>query len=150
MHTDLWALLWHWVQSAGSLMIKIALIVTGLMMLQNILKEFKVLDYLSKTFAPLMGIFGLSQNSSFLWFVAQILGLTYGSAVVIDQFERKEISRNDANLLNYHIGINHSLLEDTLLFVAIGVPVFWITFPRIVLAMIVVWTVRLISKEIRT
>jgi hypothetical protein len=144
VHADLWAMLWHWVQSAGSLVIKIVLIVTGLMMLQNILKEFKILDFLSKTFAPLMAVFGLSKESSFLWFVGQILGLTYGSAVMIDQVEQKAISRKDANLLNYHIAINHSLLEDTLLFVAIGVPVLWITFPRIILAMAVVWTVRII------
>jgi hypothetical protein len=149
VHADMWAMLWHWVKSAGSLTVKIVLIITALMMLQNILKEFKILDFLSKTFAPLMGIFGLSRNSSFLWFVGQILGLTYGSAVMIDQVEQKEISRKDANLLNYHIAINHSLLEDTLLFVAIGVPVLWITFPRIFLAMAVVWGVKLLFEKKR-
>ncbi len=143
VHADLWAMLLHWAKSAGNLTVRIVLIITALMILQNILKEFKILDSLSKTFAPLMGIFGLPKESSFLWFVGQILGLTYGSAVMIEQVEQKVISRKDSNLLNYHIAINHSLLEDTLLFVAIGVPVLWITFPRIFLAMVVVWVVRL-------
>jgi hypothetical protein len=102
------------------------------------------MEIISKTFAPMMKIFGLSKDSSFLWFVAQITGLTYGSAIMIEQTENNEISRKDSDLLNHHIAINHSLLEDTLLFVAIGVPVFWITIPRILLAMVAVWTAKLV------
>lgn len=135
-----------WFIGAGSLSLKIILIVTGLMILQNVLKEFKILDIISKIFAPLMRVFGLSAESSFLWFVAQTLGLTYGSAVIIEEVERNEISHYDANLLNYHIAINHSLLEDTLLFVAIGVPAGWMIAPRLVLAIVVVWVVRFLLR----
>ncbi|NDP21297.1 MAG: nucleoside recognition protein [Paludibacter sp.] len=135
-----------WIIGAGGLSLKIILIITGLMILQNILKEFKILDIISKIFAPFMRFFGLSADSSFLWFVAQTLGLTYGSAVMIEQVELKEISPYNANLLNYHIAINHSLLEDTLLFVAIGVPAGWMIAPRFILAIIIVWGVRLLSK----
>ena len=94
-----------------------------------------------------MKIMGLTDESSFLWFVAQTLGLTYGSAVMLEEVENKEITPYSANLLNFHIAINHSLLEDTLLFVAIGVPVLWITIPRIILAIIVVWSIRLLTKK---
>jgi hypothetical protein len=142
IHEDFFAWLTHWATETTWLMVKITLIVTGLMMLQNIMKTFNIMTYLSKTFAPMMKVFGLSNDSSFLWFVAQILGLTYGSAVMIEQVEKKDISRENANLLNYHIAINHSLLEDTLLFVAIGVPAAWIIGPRLVLALIAVWSVR--------
>ena len=142
IHEGFGSWLKNWAIGAGWLIMKIALIVTGLMMLQNILKSFNILDYLSKTFAPLMRIFGLSDSSSFLWFVGQTIGLTYGSAVMIEQVENNDISREDANLLNYHIAINHSLLEDTLLFVAIGVPASWLIGPRFILAIIIVWTVK--------
>ncbi len=137
-------MLLNWIQTAGFLSLKIMIIVCGLMILQSILKEFKLLAAISKTFAPFMKIMGLTDESSFLWFVAQTLGLTYGSAVMLEEVENNEITPYSANLLNYHIAINHSLLEDTLLFVAIGVPVLWITIPRIILAIIVVWCVRLI------
>ena len=142
MYTSLGDMLLHWIKGAGALALKITLIITGLMILQNILRDFKILDYLSATFAPIMKVFGLSERSSFMWFVAQILGLTYGAAVMIEEVENNEISKEEANLLNYHIAINHSMLEDTLLFVAIGVPVLWIMTPRIVLAFLVVWLVR--------
>lgn len=146
VHQNLGGMLWHWLIGAGWLIVKITLIVTGLMMLQNILKEFKIMQLLARIFAPMMKIFGLSKDSSFLWFVGQILGLTYGSAVMIEQVDQKEISPKDANLLNYHIAINHSLLEDTLLFVAIGVPGIWLIAPRFVLAIVAVWLVRLFTE----
>lgn len=133
-----------WIKGAGWLILKIVLIVTGLLMLQNILKEFKIIDLIARLFAPVMRVMGLSESTSFLWFVAQIVGLTYGSVIMIESVGRKEVEPADADLLNYHIAINHSLLEDTLLFVAVGVPALWITFPRILLAMAAVWTVRLV------
>jgi hypothetical protein len=142
VYPDVYSMLSNWIVSAGKLSLKIVLIITGLMMLQNILKEFNALTFISKVFAPLMRIMGLSADSSFLWFVAQTLGLTYGSVVLIEEAEHKRITKENANLLNYHIAINHSLLEDTLLFVAIGVPAGWIIVPRFVFAIIVVWSVR--------
>jgi len=136
----------NWIVNSGYLLIKISLIITGLMILQSILKEFNLLIIISKIFAPFMRMMGLSNDSSFLWFVAQTLGLTYGSAVMIEEVHNKTITPKNANLLNYHIAINHSLLEDTLLFVAIGVPAGWIIAPRFILAIVVVWSVRGITK----
>ncbi len=142
----IWDMLLNWLKSSAFLSFKIALIISGLMMLQNILKEFRILDLISRTFAPFMRIMGLSDDSSFLWFVAQTLGLAYGSVVMIEEVENHEITPQSANLLNYHIAVNHSLLEDTLLFVAIGVPAGWIITPRFVFAIGIVWMVRLVSK----
>ena len=144
--TNVREMLVNWAGNAGFLALKIGLIVTGLMILQNILKEFNILSIISKVFAPVMRVMGLSDDSSFLWFVAQTLGLTYGSAVMIEEVNNKEITPESANLLNYHIAINHSLLEDTLLFVAIGVPAGWIIVPRFAFAILVVWSVRIILK----
>jgi spore maturation protein SpmB len=138
-----------WFQTSIILIIKVALIINGLIILQNILREYKWLDAIAKAFAPLMRIFGLSPNVSFLWFVAQTLGLAYGSAVMIEEVETHAVSKEEANMLNYHIAINHSLLEDTLLFASIGVSALWITFPRIILATAMGWMVRLASKIVK-
>lgn len=131
-----------WAQGALALCLKITLIVTALMIFQRILEEFHIMDMLSKTFAPVMRFMGLSKDSSFLWFVANIIGLTYGSAVLIEQVQDGKISAKDASMLNNHLAISHSLLEDTSLFVVVGVPVFWLTVPRVLLAIVVVWAIR--------
>lgn len=145
--SNLSEMLIFWIKGAGALILKIVLIVTGLMVLQNILTEFKITDLISKAFAPFMKIMGLSPDSSFLWVISQIVGLTYGSAIMIEAVENKQITAQNANLLNYHIAINHSLLEDTLLFVAIGVPAAWMIGPRFIIAIIVVWSIRIFSKK---
>lgn len=140
---NLWQMLQLWAVNSLWLIIKIGLIITGLIFLQNILKEFNLMDKIAKVFSSLMGVMGLSKNSTFLWLVAQLLGLTYGSAVMINTIETKEVSHTEADLLNFHIAVNHSSLEDTLLFATIGVPAGWMIFTRFVLAIFIVWFVRL-------
>ncbi|MGC3977065.1 MAG: nucleoside recognition domain-containing protein [Paludibacteraceae bacterium] len=137
-------MIFQWGIDAFWLIIKIWLIISGLIILQNILKEFNLLTKLTNVFAPIMGLIGLSRESTFLWLVAHILGLTYGSAVILSSIESNEIAASDADLLNYHIAVNHSTLEDTLLFVAIGVPAIWMIVPRFILAISIVWVVRLV------
>jgi hypothetical protein len=146
---DLGAVLLLWAQGALSLSLKIAVIVTALMVLQRILEEYKVMDLLSNGFAPVMQVMGLSRNSSFLWLVANIVGLTYGSAIIIEQVQEGKIDVKDVRNLNNHLAISHSLLEDTALWVAVGVPLFWLTVPRVALAIVVVWVVRGFGKILR-
>lgn len=128
-----------WTKDSLWLSFKVIMIVTGLMFLQKILDEFGAMDILSKIFRPLMKPMGLSERTSFHWIIANTIGLTYGSAIMFEQVETGKLQLSDADLLNHHIAVSHSLLEDTLLFVAIGVSALWITFPRVALAIIAVW-----------
>jgi hypothetical protein len=139
-----------WAEGALALSFKIALIITVLMILQRLLEEFRIMEILSRTLAPLMRFMGLPKETSFLWIVANIIGLTYGSAILIEQVEEGKLNRQDAGMLNNHLAISHSLLEDTSLFVVIGVPVFWVTIPRVLLAIIVVWMIRGFQKVFKS
>jgi hypothetical protein len=58
---------------------------------------------------------------------------------MIEQVERKKLSPADGKLLNYHLAMSHSLLEDSLIFIAIGIPALWIIFTRLFFAIVVVW-----------
>jgi len=80
--------------------------------------------------------------------VANIIGLTYGSAIMIEQVQEGKISTKDTSMLNNHLAISHSLLEDTSLWVVVGVPVFWVTIPRVALAILIVWAIRFFKKVI--
>jgi hypothetical protein len=124
---------------------KILLLVTVLMILQRILEAFGIAALLARGMKVPLMLLGLSQNTAFLWIVANVIGLAYGAGIIIDTARRGQISRPHTHALNYHIAVSHSLLEDTCLFVAIGVSVWWITIPRVVLAGIAVWINRLID-----
>ena len=70
-----------------------------------------------------------------------------GSAILIEYVQSGKVNKQETNLLNHHIAISHSLLKDTLLFVAIGINAMWITFPRVILAIVVVWGVKILIKN---
>lgn len=136
-----------WALSMVQLTLRMAFFILGLNMLQNILREFRVIDLLTYPLKPLMKLFGLSGSVSFLWIVANCVGLAYGGALMVEEVQKGEIKRQDALLLNTHIAISHSLLEDTLLFAAIGVGFFWLFVPRLLLAIAAVWGERWLLKR---
>lgn len=136
---SIWQVFALWFVSSMKVVFTIVVIVTALMILHYILEEFKWMQGLSRLFAPLMKLFGLSPNSAFLWLVGNVVGLAYGGAIMMEQVEQKKLTYKEGNLLNYHLAMNHSLLEDTLIFVAIGIPALWIIVPRVTFAILVVW-----------
>lgn len=121
-------------------------LIVALNVLQGILREFNLIRIFTVPLLPLMKIFGLSRESSFLWIVLNTLGLAYGGSVLISEVSSNEISQDEAKLLNTHAALNHSLLEDSFLFLAIGIGLFWLVVPRIVLAIVAVWLQRLYYK----
>ena len=137
------AALKEWLFNSLFLIVEIMVLVTLLLILQRVLEEFGITEKLTSLFRPFMRIMGLPDSVTFLWIVANTLGLAYGSAIMIEQTETGKLSLEDADILNHHICISHSLLEDTLLFAAIGVPAAWIIFPRIILAIAEVWLLRM-------
>jgi len=142
-----WIVMKNWFIAALLLSIKVIVFVTTLMLIQKSLEAFGIFPILSKIFSPFLKILGLPEKASFLWIVANVVGLAYGSAIMFDELKNNRISKHETNLLNYHIAVSHSMLEDTLLFVAIGVSIWWITFPRIVFAMIIVWGRKLLAHK---
>ena len=132
-----------WFLRTSFLCAKIVILITVLMILQRLLEEFGGIAMLAKIMKYPLVLLGIPHQAAFLWIVANTLGLSYGAGVLLDHVQQKHLPRRHANLLNYHIAVSHSLLEDTCLFVAIGVSVWWITIPRILLAGIVVWLKRI-------
>jgi len=128
-----------WAISALKLSIKIVVLISLLMILQKLLFEFKITEVLSKIFSPLLIAMGLPASTTLMWLAANLLGLAYGFAVMIDEVESGRISKKEADLLNFHIAISHSNLEDLILFAAIGVSAWWLLLPRLAIAMVVVW-----------
>lgn len=134
-----------WLFDITWLCIKIFILITLLMIIQRVMEEFGMIQWLSRMLKYPLMILGIPPQTSFLWIVANTLGLAYSAGVFIDHFNKGRLTRKNADLLNYHIAVSHSLLEDTLLFVAVGASAPWIIFPRIFLAGLVVWIKRLID-----
>ncbi len=142
----------NWLTDISITTLKIVVLVNILLIFQRILNEFGLIKWILKPFIPLLRLMGLPANTGFLWMVAYTLGLSYGGAIMISQSEEGKLSKEDADLLNHHIAVSHSQLEDPLLFVAIGYNFGILVLPRILLAIVYVWIRRLelwiIKKQI--
>jgi len=143
------AMLSTWSLSTLRLVVKVVILVISIMIGQRLMEAFHVMDFLSKITAPVMRIFGLSEGSSFLWIVINVVGYAYGAAIIMDRVKDGKMKPQDADLFNHHASLSHSLLEDTALFMTIGVPVFWITVPRLLMALLVVWFERFRRQRFR-
>ena len=142
-----WGMLFmQWLSSSLTLTVTIVLIVTALMVLQRVLEEFGWMHRIAHMLSPLMRLFGLPSGCSLLWLTGNVVGMAYGAAIMIDEVEQGRLTRHEANLVNHHLGVSHSLLEDTMLFVAMGISFWWIFLTRLALAMVAVWTMRGIKR----
>jgi hypothetical protein len=137
----------NWFLGTIALVFTLVCIVVSLNILQSVLEEFGIMAIIARWVSPLLRPMGLPKNTAFLWIVAYTVGLAYGAAILIEYKKEGKISSEDADILNHHIAISHSQLEDSLLFFAIGASLVWITVPRIVLAMIVVWIIKCFNKK---
>ncbi|HNV51877.1 MAG TPA: nucleoside recognition domain-containing protein, partial [Tenuifilaceae bacterium] len=86
-------LLYGWVFSSFRLILKIIILVSLLMILQKILQEFKLIELLTKPLSPMLKFMGLPESTTFLWIVANSLGLAYGSAVMMEEVKEGRITK---------------------------------------------------------
>ena len=132
-----------WFKESMFLVLQIFLIVFLVMLLQRILAEFGLTKKLVKIARPLIVLFGLSPNTAYVWIIANTVGVAYGAGVMIEEMSTGNMTRTEADIFNHHASINHSQIEDTLLFVSLGVPYVWAALPRLILSIIVVWGERI-------
>ena len=132
----------QWTFRTTKNILTMALLVYLLTLLQKILTEFGIIQYISRFLKPVMIFFGLSPRCAFLWLVSNTLGLAYGAGIMIEEAEKGDTTKEENDLLNMHIGISHSNLEDLLLFTAAGGAYLWMLLSRWGMSLIWVWFFR--------
>ena len=137
---SVWQVLQGWLISSLRLSVMIFAIIYALMLVQRLMERYGLMQKLVRPLSPIMRLFGLPPSAAYLWLVGNVLGISYGSAVMIQLEEEGKISREEANEVNYHLIMNHSMLEDTLVFATAGVSALWILSTRLLFALVLVWS----------
>jgi hypothetical protein len=91
-----------------------------------------------------MKILGLPEGAVTMWITGAGFGLLYGSAVIIEEARKGTLTKEELEHLHISIGINHSVVEEAALFLALGVNPLWLLIPRFVTASVAVHTCRAI------
>lgn len=138
-----------WGLRAGALSLDIALVVLAVGALRIVLAEFGGLLFLSRILAPFMRFLGLGPADSLYWVAANVAGYPYCAGLLAGDIESGKIKRQDGDLFNHNALCCHALVEDTAFFMILGLPLFWLVIPRLVMATALTWIERIRRRYVR-
>lgn len=106
----------------GSLrnVLQMAMIVIPLMIFIEVFNDLHLMERLTSFLNPLSRFIGLNQEGNLPLLAGLLFGISYGAGVIISSARDGELTARDIYLVNLFLIICHSVLEDTLLFAAIG------------------------------
>jgi hypothetical protein len=134
-----------WAIDTLSLCGRVFIIIMLVMMALYASESLGWLKYVRNFFRPLMKILGLSDRAVTMWVTGAGFGLLYGSAVIMEEANKETLTKEELEHLHISIGINHSIVEETGLFLALGVNPLWLLIPRFVAAIVAVQSLRAVQ-----
>ncbi|MBU7006115.1 nucleoside recognition domain-containing protein [Phosphitispora fastidiosa] len=120
---------------------QIAVIVIPLMIFMEIMKDLNVLDRISGKLHWTVKPFGMKPDAVFPLMVGLVFGIAYGAGLIIQAAREGTLCKRDLYLISLFLVINHSVFEDTLLFVAIGANGWVLLAFRFAASILVTWAV---------
>jgi spore maturation protein SpmB len=143
------------VQTAFMGVVQLAVIVIPLMIVMQFFRELGLMNKLSNLFAPGMKLLGMEKNASVTLVAGLVIGLAYGAGVMIQAIKEDGVSKKDMYLALIFLVSCHAVVEDTLVFIPLGIPVWPLLVIRLSTAIILtaaiafVWNRNIARKEYR-
>lgn len=127
---------------------QLAVIVIPLMIGIQILKDLKWLDVFSRWMSPITRLLGMKENTSTTLAAGIMFGLAFGAGVMIQAAKEDNVSKKDLTLAFIFLVACHAVIEDTLIFIPLGIPVIPLLLIRLVTAMILTMIVAFIWRRV--
>jgi hypothetical protein len=142
-----------WLVDTIRLSAKMFVVIVGLLIVMELIKAMDWLNPIIRLCAPLLKALGLSEKAGVIWIAAALFGLSYAAAIIVEEAKSGLLEPAELEQLQVSIGINHSLIEDPILFLALGLNAFWLWVPRMLVAILAVRAIQIwqrISTRHRT
>ncbi|WNB92793.1 nucleoside recognition domain-containing protein [Bacillus sp. NEB1478] len=128
--------------------LQIALIVIPLMIIMQYLKDTGWLNRFSNWMAPAMKLLGMKPNTSMTMAAGLTIGLAYGAGVMLQAAKEDGVSKRDLYLAFIFLVSCHAVVEDTLIFVPLGIPVLPLLVIRLVTAIFLTMLVAFVWNQL--
>ncbi len=138
------------IQKASLGILQLALIVIPLMIALQFLKDKGWLAAFSKWMSPFTRALGMNANTSTTLAAGLLIGLAYGAGVMIEAVKEDGVSRKDVTIAFIFLVACHAVVEDTLIFIPLGIPVLPLLIIRLVTAIVLTITVAFIWNRVDT
>jgi hypothetical protein len=139
--SGIWNVLFDGLQTALMGILQLAIIVIPFMIVIQIFKDLKWIDEFSSWMAPVTSTLGMKENTSTTLAAGLLLGLAYGAGVMIQSVKEDGVSKKDATLALIFLVACHAVVEDTLIFVPLGIPVLPLLLTRLGVAFLLTFAV---------
>jgi hypothetical protein len=130
-----------WLGWAASTVLELAAIygiLVGLMVLMAAARRVGLVDLLGRLLAPLLRLLGLGPDVAPLTLAGVLLGITYGGSLIIAQARSGKLSRRDILVSLSLLCLLHSVIEDSLIVIALGADPAAVILCRVVFSIAVV------------
>jgi len=134
--TGVWAIISHGIVKALLGIVQLAIIVIPLMIIIQIMKDKKWLEAFSRMLGPVMKVLGMKENAALPFATGLTIGLAYGAGVMIQAAKEEGVSKKDMTLAFIFLVACHAVVEDTLIFIPLGIPVLPLLIIRLVTAIV--------------
>lgn len=131
-----WEIALFAVEKAAFGVLQLAVFVIPIMLAVQIMKDLKWMDFLSAKMGPFMRFLGMNENTSFTMLTGLTVGLAYGAGVMIQAVKENGVSRKDATLAIIFLVSCHAVVEDTVIFIPLGIPVLPLLLIRVAVAVL--------------
>ncbi|PMC33995.1 hypothetical protein CJ195_25735 [Bacillus sp. UMB0899] len=136
------------IQKAAMGIIQLALIVIPLMVIIQYLKDYGILNVFTRWMAPVTRMLGMKENTSMTLVAGLTIGLAYGAGVMIQAVKEDGVSYKDLTLAFIFLVSCHAVVEDTLIFIPLGIPVWPLLVIRLSVAIILTMTIAAIWRKL--
>ncbi len=130
-------ILWMGVKKASLGILQMAMVVVPLMVFVQLLKDLQILKLLTRFMSPLTSTIGISRNGGFTMLAGLLFGLAFGAGIILQSVKEEPLSKRDLYLLVLFLVACHAVIEDTLIFIPLGIPVWPLLLIRVIVALIV-------------
>ncbi|MBP1931277.1 nucleoside recognition domain-containing protein [Ammoniphilus resinae] len=127
----------HAIESSLIGIFQIAIIVIPIMIGIQFLKDLQVLPILAKKMTPFTRILGVSEKTGVPLMAGLIFGIAFGAGVIIQAAKEERLTKKDLYLVSIFLVACHAVIEDTLIFIPLGIPVLPLLLIRLFTAILV-------------
>jgi hypothetical protein len=135
------------VQTAIMAVIQLAIIVIPLMVVMQFLRDKGWLTKLSNRLGPVTKLLGMEKNTSMTLVAGLMIGLAYGAGLMIQAVKEDHVSKRDMTLALIFLVSCHAVVEDTLIFLPLGIPVWPLLVIRLITAVVLTIVISFIWKR---
>ncbi|WP_096436967.1 nucleoside recognition domain-containing protein [Alteribacter populi] len=146
--TGMGPILLQGMESAVLGIVQLAAIVIPIMIFVQVMKDLKWLDVFSKWMRPFTKVLGVNENTSTTLASGLAFGLAYGAGVMIQAVKEDGVKKKDLYLVFIFLVACHAVVEDTLIFAPLGIPLWPLLLIRLVTAILLTVTVAFIWNRI--